>query len=174
MRWGIGRVVLVALAVAAWGAAPRARPRALTEEEAKEAAALTGRVIRHGIDGELEQAVKLAEQIAAYRRQRQGAGHWQAINARFAVQEWRRLVAVPAKARTEFLRARTLNNEGVTLQKRGHYREAEKPLRQALVIREKALGKEHPHTAASYSNVASCLDALGKHAEALPLLRQAL
>jgi len=31
------------------------------------------------------------------------------------------------------------------------------------------LGEEHPHTADSYNNRAMCLDAQGKHAQALPL-----
>jgi tetratricopeptide (TPR) repeat protein len=46
--------------------------------------------------------------------------------------------------------------------------------RKALLIRAKALGPDHPHTAASYNNVAGCLHAQGKAADALPLYRQAL
>jgi tetratricopeptide (TPR) repeat protein len=116
----------------------------------------------------------VAEQIAQYRRARQGARHWQSIDARFEVEEWQRLAAVPLKDRAEVGRALTLNSEGLALLERGLSREAEKPLRQALLIREKVLGREHPSTARSYNNVASCLHAQGKHAEAFPLYRQAL
>src|SRR5262245_27876715 len=114
MRCGIGLLGLVALAMAAWSAAPPAQPRALTDEEQKEVAALVTRQGRHVGAGEFEQAAKVAEQIAAYRRQRQGAGHWQAIDARFQVEEWKRLAAVPVKDRAEVLRARRLNRKGVT------------------------------------------------------------
>src|SRR5262245_55733693 len=55
---------------------------------------------------------KLAEQIAAYRRQRQGACHAEAIDARFMAGEWRLLAEVPVKDRAEVLRARKLDNEG--------------------------------------------------------------
>ena len=44
----------------------------------------------------------------------------------------------------------------------------------ALAARLKALGEQHPSTASSYSNLASCLHSQGKHAEALPLYHKAL
>jgi tetratricopeptide (TPR) repeat protein len=71
---------------------------------------------------------------------------------------------VPAKDRAEVLRAVKLNDEVLSLLNRGRYRESEKPLRQALLIREKVLGEDHPDTAASYNIVAFCLNAQGKHA----------
>src|SRR5262249_5969056 len=46
--------------------------------------------------------------------------------------------------------------------------------RKALEIDRQARGEDHPDTALSYNNVASCLQAQGKAAEALPLSRQAL
>ena len=46
--------------------------------------------------------------------------------------------------------------------------------RKALLICEKVLGADHPHTATSCNNVAACLQDQGKAAEALPLLRKAL
>src|SRR5262245_59694915 len=114
MRHSIG-LVLLFWATACWGAAPPGPPRNLTAEEEKEVAALVARLIRHGDAGEFEQAAKVAAQIATYRKQRQGAAHWQAIEARFAVDEWHRLIAVPGKDRSEVLRARTLSSQGVAL-----------------------------------------------------------
>ena len=46
--------------------------------------------------------------------------------------------------------------------------------RKALLIREKVLGLYHSKTARSYNNLARCLQAQGKAAEALPLYRRAL
>ncbi len=56
----------------------------------------------------------------------------------------------------------------------GRYEEAEPLFRQALEIRQRVLGEEHPSTAASYNNVAYNLDAQGRYEEAEPLYRQAL
>src|SRR5262245_32568138 len=110
MRRGILALALALLAAAAaWGAAPPALPRALTAQEEKEVAALNARLNRHANAGEFEDAAKVAQQIADYRRQRQGARHWQAIDASVAVDGWRRLAAVPARDRAEVVRAGTLN-----------------------------------------------------------------
>src|SRR5262245_58436609 len=161
MRRSIGVAVLFWVAPA-WGAAPPGQPRNLTEEEAKEVAALDARVSRHFNAGEFEQAAKVAAQISVYRKQRQGAAHWQAIDARVTADDWRRLAAVPGKDRSEVVRASTLRSQGVALLGRGRFREAEPTLRQALAIFQKVLGEEHPETAASTNNVAFCLQALGK------------
>ncbi|MFF3660828.1 tetratricopeptide repeat protein, partial [Streptomyces olivochromogenes] len=44
----------------------------------------------------------------------------------------------------------------------------------ALAISETALGPDHPTTAIRLSNLASILSALGRHDEALPLMKRAL
>src|SRR5262245_55028529 len=102
MRPGIGLVVLVLVATA-WGAAPPGQPRTLTAQELKELDALLTRLGRHTAAGEFEQAAKMAQQVEEYRRQRQGAAHWEAIDARFAVEQWRRLAAVERKDRVEMV-----------------------------------------------------------------------
>lgn len=79
MRRGIGAVVTLALA-AAWGAAPPAKWRDRTEEEEGEGAAWRARLDRHAEAGGFEEGGKLAERIAAYRRERQGSAHWQAVD----------------------------------------------------------------------------------------------
>jgi CHAT domain-containing protein/Tfp pilus assembly protein PilF len=174
MRCGISLALGLMLAFCLWAAAPPTLPRALTAQEEKELAALYARRDRHDEAREFEQSAKVAQQIAQYRRERQGAGHWQASDARFDVDYWRRLAAVPAKDRAEVVRAVKLNDEGVALLNRGHYRKSEKPLRQALQISEKVLGLDHADTASSYNNLAGCLLGQGKPAEALPLFRKAL
>src|SRR5262249_39048557 len=60
--------------ISARGVAPRALWRTLPAQEQKEVAALGGRLNRHFRAGEFERAARLAEQIAAFRAQRQGRG----------------------------------------------------------------------------------------------------
>jgi hypothetical protein len=71
MRLSIVILCLLA-ALSAWAAAPPAQPRNLTPQEEKELAALSARLNRHDDAGEFEQSAKVAQQIAQYRRQRQG------------------------------------------------------------------------------------------------------
>jgi tetratricopeptide (TPR) repeat protein len=56
----------------------------------------------------------------------------------------------------------------------GHYPEAEKLDRDAIEINRRALGAEHPNTALATYNLACVLAHLGRRAEALSLLREAV
>src|SRR4051812_43683507 len=94
-RLQAGVLVLLATTLAASGAAPPPLPRNLTEQEQKEVDTLHAWMERHVMAGEFEQAVQPLEQVAALRAQRQGARHWQVIDARFAVPYWRLLTKVP-------------------------------------------------------------------------------
>ena len=109
-----------------------------------------------------------------YRTERQGANHWEVIDARVTVERWQRLTAVAAKDRVEVVRALLAAGEGSRLQQRLRYREAEAKQREVLAIYRKVLGEQHPETAASYNNVAFCLQSQGRHGEALPLYQKAL
>src|SRR2546422_872275 len=114
MRW-LSAMVLVAGANGVWAAAPPGKTRDLTAAEQKEVAALEARLSKHASDGAFEQAAKVAQQVADYRRAHQGARHWQAIDARFGIEEWKRLAAVAVKDRGEVMRGMTLNQEGMAL-----------------------------------------------------------
>src|SRR5262245_288854 len=120
MRRCIGLVLLFGAATG-WAAAPPGKPRALTAQEEKEVAALRTKLVAHALANEFEQAARVAEQIASYRRQHQGGGHLEAINARLDAEDWRRLVAVPVKDRAEVVRARKLNGEGAVALNAGRY-----------------------------------------------------
>jgi CHAT domain-containing protein/tetratricopeptide (TPR) repeat protein len=62
----------------------------------------------------------------------------------------------------------------LALDSQGKHAEAEAMLRKALAIKIAALGEAHPHTAASYDNLANALRSQGKHAEAEAMHRKAL
>jgi len=72
------------------------------------------------------------------------------------------------------LAAAVHHNIGGIRHARGDYEAAESPARHAVQINERALGDEHPVTAADRAALAPILDALGRHDEAEALLRQAL
>jgi tetratricopeptide (TPR) repeat protein len=67
-----------------------------------------------------------------------------------------------------------LRNAGLYLHERAQYVEAESLYQQALAIREKTGGKEHPDTADSLNKLAWFYDDQGEHAKAEPLCQRAL
>jgi tetratricopeptide (TPR) repeat protein len=171
---GLWAGVLLVVVAEGGPAAPPEQGRNLTAVEQQELDRLQGLLNRHVGAGRFEEAARVEQQMVSYRAERQGAGHWQVIDARLEGERWQWLSKVPAKDRAEVVRAMRVAVEGSQLKGRLLYREAEAKLRQALAIRQKALGEEHPETAISYNNVAVCLDDQGRHAEALPLYQKAL
>ena len=67
-----------------------------------------------------------------------------------------------------------LNETALALYYAGNYREAEPLYKRSLAIREKALGKDHPHVAASLNNLAGLYQAQGKYVEAEALYERSL
>jgi tetratricopeptide (TPR) repeat protein len=67
-----------------------------------------------------------------------------------------------------------LNEKAVSLYKEGKYTEAVSAGQEALRVAEENFGPEHPHVAASLSNLAAFRSAQGKSDEAEPLLKRAL
>src|SRR5882672_4833709 len=67
-----------------------------------------------------------------------------------------------------------LSEQIQTLYKEGKYDEAIPIAKQALEIREKALGPEHPSTATSLNSLAVLYVSMGAYAKAEPLYQRAL
>jgi CHAT domain-containing protein len=74
----------------------------------------------------------------------------------------------------ELAEAQKLNQQAIELYQQGKYAEAIPLLQQALEIRKKVLGLEHPHTATSLNNLAFLYQAQGNYSAAEPLYLQAL
>ena len=70
--------------------------------------------------------------------------------------------------------AESLNDLALLYWAQGKYAEAEPLYRRSLVIREKALGAEHPDVAESLNDLALLYWAQGKYAEAEPLYKRSL
>ena len=66
----------------------------------------------------------------------------------------------------------SLNNLAVLYQDMGEYAKAEPLYQEALRIRQKVLGPEHPDTAQSLNNLAALYRAMGEYAKAEPLYRK--
>ena len=56
----------------------------------------------------------------------------------------------------------------------GDYAKAERLYQEALEIRQKVLGPEHPDTATSLNNLAELYERMGDYAKVEPLLEEAL
>ncbi|MBD2102058.1 FxSxx-COOH system tetratricopeptide repeat protein, partial [Leptolyngbya sp. FACHB-261] len=67
-----------------------------------------------------------------------------------------------------------LNQTGYYLAQRAQYTEAEPLLAQALELRQRLLGQDHPDVATSLNNLALLYDSQGRYSEAEPLYLQAL
>src|SRR5262249_59466501 len=93
--------------------------RELREDEQKEVARFHREGHRHIGAGRFEEAVKVLQQVMDYRAARQGAKHWQVIDAGLNVERWQRFTAVAAKDRPEVVRALMIEAEGLLLRQRG-------------------------------------------------------
>ena len=67
-----------------------------------------------------------------------------------------------ARARSSPVTANSMSNLGRVLDLQGKYAEAEKMYREALAVREKALGRDHPDIATNLNNLAKVMQDLGK------------
>jgi tetratricopeptide (TPR) repeat protein len=67
-----------------------------------------------------------------------------------------------------------LNLQGKASLEGGHYVDAQQPFERALVLREQALGSNHPDLAQSLNNLAELYRTQGQYAKAEPLLKRAL
>jgi tetratricopeptide (TPR) repeat protein len=74
----------------------------------------------------------------------------------------------------ELAEAKRLNQQVIQLSNQGKYDRAIPLAKSALVIREKALGKDHPDVAQSLNNLAELYRNQGKYAQAEPLYLRAL
>jgi Tfp pilus assembly protein PilF len=146
----------------------------LQGDDAKKATELDGRAAAAWQAGQWEEALRAAEELRDLREKVQGKDHWQAVNARRQVEALRAAQQQSEEVQKEYAGVLALGRESVALEARGRYREAQ-PLRQKMLdVQRKVLGEDHPHTANSYSNVASCLSEQGQYAAAEEGFRKAL
>jgi tetratricopeptide (TPR) repeat protein len=151
-----------------------AAPPAARPSELRQVVLIEARAYQAALKGDFTEALRLERQALEARRRLQGPTHQLAINASLWTERWARMARLPAFRQRQAGRALRKDAEGARFRSKGQFAQADLMCREALAIRRKALGEEHPDTAASYNNVAACLESLGKPAEALPLFNKAL
>jgi tetratricopeptide (TPR) repeat protein len=166
-------LALVLVTSAGRGAAPPVSPGWVAREWGR-VRQIDARADQAILKGDFTRALGLAREVLKALSALQGDRHWQAVDAGLAVERWERLARLPPEKQRQVGAALRRLAEGGEQRSKGRYRQAEKAYRAALALYCQTLGEEHPETATSYNNVASCLDALGKAQEALPLYRKAL
>jgi tetratricopeptide (TPR) repeat protein len=112
--------------------------------------------------------------VAEIRTRLQGADHWQAADARRAVNELREVATLSKEGRKALAWVGDLVQKAEAEHQRAHYAESERINRTLLEIRRKWLGEDDPDTAQSYLSLALNLRYQAKYAEAEPLFRTAL
>jgi tetratricopeptide (TPR) repeat protein len=148
--------------------------RQLSGDAASRVAKLEPQIAQLQREGRFAQTIEPAREVAEIRTRLQGADHWQAADARRAVDDLRTIAALPEEGRKAMASVGELDQKAEAARQRVHYSEAERIDRTLLEIRRKWLGAGHPDTAWSYNNLAFDLKQQAKPAEAEPLDRQAL
>jgi tetratricopeptide (TPR) repeat protein len=148
--------------------------RLLRGDDARNAEALQAQVDRYWAAGRFGETLRPAEELVALRQKAQGADHWEAVNARWQAEAVRRVLKQDAATRKEAARLPALTRQAEQEWERGHHGAAQALLDQALAILRKALGEDHPDTAACMNDLATALYGQGRYADAGLLLEEAL
>src|SRR5215471_2580435 len=99
--------------------------RMLQGDDAKTAAALQDKIAALEQADKYDEAVQVAEELAALRARVQGADHWQVRDARIEVSTLRTIGALPPAERDKVREAYEANQRAVALSVQGKYAEAQ-------------------------------------------------
>ncbi|HKI16800.1 MAG TPA: tetratricopeptide repeat protein, partial [Isosphaeraceae bacterium] len=144
----------------------------LTGEDEKRAKQLDEQIDRAVAADRWDEAISGAKELLALRTRLQGASHFDTVGAEWRFKTLGRISALPKTDRAAFLSASNLNARAFSLLDVGKFAEAQPLFEQALEIRRRLLGDDHPDTALSYHNLAYNLQGLGKYAEAQPMFEK--
>jgi CHAT domain-containing protein/Tfp pilus assembly protein PilF len=148
--------------------------RQLSGEAASRVAKLEQQIAQLKREGRFGEAIEPAREVAEIRKRLQGADHWEAGDARRAVEDLQKIAALPEEARKAMASVGELEKHADLEKQRGHYAQAETIDRTLLEIRRKWLGEGHPLTAAAYDDVGENLYYQGKYTDAELLYRNGL
>lgn len=148
--------------------------RVLQGENAKKAAGFEKRIAQLEAEDKYPGAIDVASELISFRKSVQGGDHWETIDADIRLQTARIIAMWPVQQRTEWRRVLALGAKATALWKADRNVDAQPLLEQYLAAHREALGDDHPGTATSYNNVAANLQALGNYTEAEMMLKKAL
>jgi tetratricopeptide (TPR) repeat protein len=171
----VGPVALVML-LSAEEPVPQKPPwqRLLQGDDARKARTLDERLQELQEAGKFEEALAVAEELAALRVRVQGADHWQAVDARYTTEALRKAIRAGKDDRADYAASFASERRADALVRTARYREAQPLFDKVLAIRRKVLGEDHPDTAMSYRDIASNLSNQGRYKEAEEGHRKAL
>ncbi|GCA72242.1 photosystem I assembly protein Ycf3 [Microcystis aeruginosa NIES-2519] len=160
------------------------------QDKLAEAEKLTQQVIQLYQQGKYNEAIPLAQQALAIRKQQLGDNHPLTVailnslaalyysQGRYSDAEplFKQALAIIKQQLGDNhpLTATSLNNLALLYQSQGRYSEAEPLYNRSLAIRKQQLGDNHPDTATSLNNLALLYQSQGRYSEAEPLYKQAL
>jgi len=148
--------------------------RLLTGADARKADELNKRIDELVNADRYAEAIRAAEEQLALRTKVQGTDHWQTVDVKWELAALKRVTALPKEKRLGWRKARQGAGEAQGLVQRAQYAKALPLKLEVLKWCREVVGEDHPHTAASYNNVAANLNAQGKYVEAGPLFQKAL
>jgi len=119
-------------------------------------------------------AVAYRKQILEMRIVLFGQDHWQVTDARLAIEHTALLARLSAAQRAELEEAFELNRRMAKLFEQGDYRAAVEAGKQAMEIRRRILGEEHPDYAQNLNDLGWLYYSMGEYAQAESLYRRAL
>jgi CHAT domain-containing protein/Tfp pilus assembly protein PilF len=118
--------------------------------------------------------IETRKELLRLEEKRLGKDHWAAVDARWDLRDAERLARMTAEERGQVALAVQLNQKVARLYGQGKSREAIPAAQQAVEIRKKALGEDHPDYATSLNNLAELYQRVGEPGKALPLCQRAL
>jgi tetratricopeptide (TPR) repeat protein len=148
--------------------------RLLRGEDARRAGQLQARINDLAEAGKYAEAVAEATALAALRERLQGGDHWQTVDARQQVRTLRRGAEFSEAEQADYRRSDQAARAAWDLYNRGDYARSQPLFEEALALRRRLLGEDHPDTAISSNNLALSLQSQGKHAEAEEYYRKSL
>jgi tetratricopeptide (TPR) repeat protein len=179
--WLLGMVAVMA-GGALWAEEPSrssapTRPpwqRLLQGEDARKAAEQQKRLSQLWAAGDFAEALQVADAQATFRREVQGADHWQTADARWHAEAMRRVLKQGQPAREKYASLVPFINQAIALEEQRRFREAEPFHQKALNGYRDVLGEDHPYTGTGCYNLGCNLDGQGRFREGEGLLRKAL
>jgi CHAT domain-containing protein/tetratricopeptide (TPR) repeat protein len=121
-----------------------------------------------------DEAIGRAKELLALRMRTRGAKHSESVSAEWRLKTLLRVAAMPKENRLAWQEADASSERAKFLFSLRRYPQAQTLHEKALEIRRRLFNDEHPETAESYHDLATCLQAQGKYADARPLLEKAL
>jgi hypothetical protein len=121
---------------------PQASVRTLQGDDAQQVESLTKTIDRLTSAGQFAEAVEPARKILAICQKALGPDHWQAADARRAVDDLRRIAALPEEGRKAMASVGELESKAAAALERARYAEVERLERSVLEIRRRWLGED--------------------------------